>query len=286
MNHALFHGDLVNTSRIIYTPSDFAKISLFHIQEIGSLQATKPHTSKRENLSSYLFFIVNSGSGTLIYNNKLYDLKKGDCVFIDCRHLYSHTTSDDLWSLSWIHFDGPSIANIYQKYVERGGLPAFTPKSLYTYKELFTNLYDITLSSSYTKDMEINAKLAELFSLLMSDSWNPKEVQTDSKRTCMIKIKKYLEENYPKKITLDELAERYHINKYYLTRVFKEQFEMSIMDYLLTIRITEAKNLLRFTDKATKEIGLTCGIGDVYYFSRVFKKVEGITIREYRRQWQ
>lgn len=286
MSRALFHGDLVNTSRMIYTPSDFAKISLFHIQEIGSLQATKPHTSKRENLSSYLFFIVNSGSGTLIYNNKIYDLKKGDCVFIDCRHLYSHTTSDDLWNLSWIHFDGPSIANIYQKYIERGGLPAFAPKSLYTYKELFTNLYDITLSSSYTKDMEINAKLAELFSLLMSDSWNPKEVQTDSKRTSMIKIKKYLDENYQKKITLDELAERYHINKYYLTRVFKEQFEMSIMDYLLTIRITEAKNLLRFTDKATKEIGLTCGIGDVYYFSRVFKKVEGITIREYRRQWQ
>ena len=62
MNTALFHGDLVNTSRIIYTPSDFAKMSLFHIQEIGTLQATKPHTSKRENLASYLFFLFSSGS--------------------------------------------------------------------------------------------------------------------------------------------------------------------------------------------------------------------------------
>ena len=115
----------------IYTPSDFAKLSLFHIQEIGSLQATKPHTSKRENLSSYLFFIVNSGSGTLLYNNETYDLKMGDCVFIDCRHLYSHTTSDDLWSLSWIHFDGPSVANIYQKYMERGGLPALSLIHIY-----------------------------------------------------------------------------------------------------------------------------------------------------------
>lgn len=286
MNRALFHGDLVNTSRMIYTPSDFAKLSLFHIQEIGSLQATKPHTSKRENLSSYLFFIVNSGSGTLLYNNETYDLKMGDCVFIDCRHLYSHTTSDDLWSLSWIHFDGPSVANIYQKYMERGGLPAFTPSSLTSYKKLFRRLYDIALSSSYTRDMEINAKLADLFSLLMSDSWNPKNAQSGTKRTSMIEIKKYLDENYRKKITLDELAQRYHINKYYLTRVFKEQFEISIMDYLLTIRITEAKNMLRFTDKTAEEIGLLCGIGDVYYFSRVFKKVEGVTIREYRRQWR
>ena len=45
MENALFHGDLVNTSRIIYTASDFAKTSLLHIQEIGTLQATKPHTS-------------------------------------------------------------------------------------------------------------------------------------------------------------------------------------------------------------------------------------------------
>lgn len=56
MKHqALFHGDLVNTTRIIYTPSEFAKTSLLHVQEIGTLQAQKPHVSKREDLDSYLF---------------------------------------------------------------------------------------------------------------------------------------------------------------------------------------------------------------------------------------
>ena len=64
MDTSLFHGNLVTTSRILYTPSTFAKTSLLHLQEIGSLQAQKPHTSRRENLSSYLFFLVLSGYGT------------------------------------------------------------------------------------------------------------------------------------------------------------------------------------------------------------------------------
>ena len=93
MKHqALFHGDLVNTPRIIYTPSEFAKTSLLHVQEIGTLQAQKPHVSKREDLDSYLFFMVRSGSGELHYAHNTYPLGVGDCVFIDCRSAYFHET--------------------------------------------------------------------------------------------------------------------------------------------------------------------------------------------------
>lgn len=282
---ALFHGDLVNTSRIIYTPSDFAKLSLLHIQEIGSLQAKKPHISKRENLASFLFFMVLSGSGTLSYDGTKYPLSSGDCVFIDCRKPYSHSTSQDLWSLSWVHFNGPTVANIYQKYRERGGLSTFHPDNLSTYLSIFTDLYNIVSGSSYIRDMEINTGLSKLLSLLMADSWHPEDAQPGTKKTNLVEIRNYLDENYNKKIALDDLAERYFINKYYLTRIFKEQFGVTIMDYLLGVRITHAKNMLRFTDKSAEEIGISCAIGDVYYFSRVFKKVEGISVREYRKQW-
>lgn len=284
--NALFHGDLVNTSRIIYTPSDFAKLSLFHIQEIGSLQATKPHISKRENLASYLFFIVNSGSGTLSYDDSTYQLNAGDCVFIDCKKPYSHSTSEDLWHLCWVHFFGPTVANIYQKYIERGGTPVFHTKNLSSYLSVFTDLYNIASSSSYIRDMEINTGIAKLLSLLMADSWHPDRTPLVTKKSNLLEIKNYLDENYNKKIVLDDLAEHYFINKYYLTRIFKEQFGVSIMDYLLSVRITHAKNLLRFSNKSAEQIGLECGIGDVYYFSRVFKKVEGISIREYRKAWR
>ncbi|MDD6037468.1 MAG: AraC family transcriptional regulator [bacterium] len=284
---SLFQENIPNTSRIIYTPSDFAKLSLLHLQEIGSRQATEPHTNERENLASYLFFMVRSGSGTLIYDGVKYPLTSGDCVFIDCKLPYSHSTAaDDLWNLSWVHFNGPTAANIYQKYIQRGGLPAFRPQNFNGYLSIFYELYEIASKTSSTRDMELNTGISRLLALLMADSKHSEEAAPGTKKMNLTEIKHYLDENYNKKIALDDLAERYFINKYYLTRIFKEQFGMSINNYLLSVRITHAKNDLRFTDKSAEQIGIDCGIGEIYYFSRVFKKVEGMSVREYRRLWR
>lgn len=84
-------SDVVSSDRILYTPSRFARASLLHLQEIGTLKALKPHTSHRDNLSSFLFFIVLSGEGSLSYDEKHYNLITGDMVFIDCSKPYSHT---------------------------------------------------------------------------------------------------------------------------------------------------------------------------------------------------
>ena len=64
-----------------------------------------------------------------------------------------------------------------------------------------------------------------------------------------------------------------------------EQYGMSINAYLTSLRITHAKQLLRFTDKTVEEIGLECGLGALHYFSRVFKEVEGVAPSVYRSQW-
>lgn len=82
----------VQSSRILYTPSPFARSSLLHLQEVGSLTAIRPHTSKREKLQSYLCFMVEDGEGELVYEGKKYELRSGDVVFIDCRKAYSHST--------------------------------------------------------------------------------------------------------------------------------------------------------------------------------------------------
>ena len=77
---------------IIYTPSTFARSSLIHLQETGTLQATHPHKNERNGLSSCLFFTVLRGSGKLTYDGETYALHSGDCVFIDCKKPYSHET--------------------------------------------------------------------------------------------------------------------------------------------------------------------------------------------------
>ena len=75
------------------------------------------------------------------------------------------------------------------------------------------------------------------------------------------------------------------ISKFHLSRVFKEQFRVSIHTYVRNLRITKAKQMLRFTDKKLEDIGYQCGLGAPHYFSRIFRQVEGITPSEFREKW-
>ena len=277
---------IVTSNRILYTPSSFARTSLLHLQEIGELKAKKSHTSSRFNLQSYLFFTVVNGEGSLTYEKKEYKLSKGSCVFIDCYTPYSHTTNPaNLWILRWVHFNGPSMTSIYTKYCERGGRPVFTPDDSTPFLAVWENLFFTAGSADYMRDMKVNAALSELLVLIMAESWHPEDATSAKKKASVADVKAYLDRNYAEKITLDGLATHFYINKYYLTKVFKEQYGQSITAYLLNIRITKAKQLLRFSKKSIEEIGLEVGLGAPHYFSQTFKSVEGVPPSVYRKQW-
>ncbi|MBP7349803.1 MAG: helix-turn-helix domain-containing protein [Butyrivibrio sp.] len=286
MDTFLFHGNLVSANRILYTPSAFAKSSLIHLQEIGTLKAQKPHTSKRQNLSSYLFFIIISGSGTLTYDGISYPLCMGDCVFLDCHKPYSHTASPQLWQLKWIHFYGPNMSSIYDKYVERGGRAVFHPSSFSGYETILDRMYKIASSEDYLRDMRIYEQITSLLTFLMEESWHPENNgKVSLKRKNLQDVKDYLDRNFSEKIILDRLAEKFYINKFYLTRIFHDQFGITVTNYLLELRITHAKQQLRFTDLTIEEISRSCGFPDPNYFSRMFRKIEGTTPGKYRSSW-
>lgn len=147
-------------------------------------------------------------------------------------------------------------------------------------------IYRIANSSEYVKDMSIQEKLSSLLTLIMKESWHHETSRRNSpKKQNLVLIKEYLDEHYTEKIALDALSEQFFINKFYLTRVFKEQYGISINNYLYEKRITQAKQLLRFTDEPIESLCIRCGIDDANYFTRLFKKVEGVTPGNYRKTW-
>ena len=277
---------IVDSNRILYTPSAFAKDALLYLQEIGYLKAKEKHTSRRANLDSYLFFIVEEGSGVVTYGRKKYKVKAGDCVFLDCRKTYSHTTDEDnLWKLRWIHFNGTTAKSIYEKYLDRGGEVVFSPKELGIIINIHNSLLATAGADDYIRDMKINALIGELLVMIMEGSVVYDRPTTGKSRKDVEPIRDYLDEHFREKISLDELADKFFINKFYMTRIFKEQYGTSINSYITGLKITQAKELLRFSDDSLEMIGEKCGIGDANYFSRTFKKVEGISPREYRKIW-
>ena len=75
------------------------------------------------------------------------------------------------------------------------------------------------------------------------------------------------------------------MDKHYLARRFKAEYGTTVTQHIHHLRITQAKWMLRFTDKTVERIGLECGAGELTYFSRLFKKLEGVSPSEYRSLW-
>ena len=279
---------VASSDRILYTASSFARANLIHLQEIGETRALKAHTTRREGLNSYLFFLVISGSGTVKSNGKEYRLKQGDYAFIDCHNSYSQRSdTEHLWHLKWVHFYGPNMKGIYDKYLQRGGLPCFTTQHFAEYNSLLNELYDTAVSDLYIRDMKLFEKLSALLTFLMEESWNQSgsTPHPGFSRREMQPVKDFIDLHYREKMTLEELAERFYINKFYLTKVFKAQYGISINNYIQLLRITQAKQFLRFSQLSIEEIGQECGFSDANYFSRMFRRVEDVAPGEFRRMW-
>ncbi|MDO5540511.1 MAG: response regulator [Eubacteriales bacterium] len=92
----------------------------------------------------------------------------------------------------------------------------------------------------------------------------------------------YIQENYSKEISLDDVSREVNISPYYFSKMFKEEAGENFIEYLTRIRIERAKELMRNQEMSIKEIGILSGYGDPNYFSRIFKKQTGETPREYR----
>ncbi len=287
MNELSYFTDrAVRSDRVIYTPTIFAKDALVYLQEVGELTALKDHSSCRKDLNSLLFFVVKDGAGEVEYGGEVHQLTAGDCVWIDCRQPYCHRSSSDrLWTLEWVHFYGKSVEAVYEKYLERGGKNVFHTEKMTGYTHLLEAVQVMADSEDYIRDMRINEYLQKLLTLLMEETYRPVQESSSAKQENIQKVRDYLEAHYEERITLEGLAKQFYINKFYLTKLFKQTYGVTVNSYLMQIRITRAKQLLRFTDLSIELIGEKCGISDPNYFSRAFKKMEGLTPGRYRRMW-
>jgi two-component system, response regulator YesN len=98
----------------------------------------------------------------------------------------------------------------------------------------------------------------------------------------LVKAKDFMRKNYKRDITLEEVAEQVKVSSFYFSKLFKAETGMNYMDYLTYLRLEKAKEMLMEGVESIKTIGYEVGYNDPNYFSRVFKKVEGVTPSEYK----
>lgn len=105
----------------------------------------------------------------------------------------------------------------------------------------------------------------------------------DEKINATIKdAKAFIDKNYSRDITLEDVSREVFVSPYYLSKLFKDNTGSNYIEYITQKRIGAAKKLLKKENLSIKEICAKVGYGDPNYFSRLFKKVEGVTPTEYR----
>ncbi|MEC1714872.1 response regulator [Schinkia azotoformans] len=94
----------------------------------------------------------------------------------------------------------------------------------------------------------------------------------------------YIEKNFQKGVTLEEAAEFVHLSPFYLSKLFKKELKINFVNYVTERKIQKAKDLLESTDMPVLNIALELNYQEANYFSKVFKKIVGVTPTDYRKE--
>ena len=108
---------------------------------------------------------------------------------------------------------------------------------------------------------------------------------SQQKDRMIVSITKYLQNHLQEDVSLNVLAQEFHLNAQYISQLFKSEIGVGFLTYLTNIRIEHAKKLLLSTDDAISDISDQCGYNDYRVFNKVFKKKEGITPSQFRRDF-
>lgn len=107
--------------------------------------------------------------------------------------------------------------------------------------------------------------------------------QSTGKKYVVQQIMKYMEEHYPEKISLEHIATNMYLSSFYISKIFKSETGDTPINYLISLRMEKAKELLdKNPEETVQKVAAAVGYEDAYHFSKVFKKYYGISPLYYK----
>ena len=184
------------------------------------------------------------------------------------KHLRPIYRMEILPDIHFPHGRNAVLRSICAEIMESGAAPATSP-------------------SGECRELAVLGSLCSLFAYILRNrlyTAPPVTPAPKSDRIMLLKsVLEYIEQNYSSPITLSGLAGVVGMNPNYFCRVFREYTQQSPMDYVIFYRIEQAAELLTGTAQSITEVAMECGFNDYSYFIRTFKRLKGITPKQYRK---
>ena len=239
----------------------------------------------------YLFHFIFGGKGYLSSNDSagqthLYKLEANQ-GFLICPGQVNTYYADEKtpWEYAWLEFDGVKAL----EYMEMAGLgwdrPVYHLKKREEGALLKEELMAI-VDNPYRSSINQIGHLYLFFDALIRSSVNRKTmVQSGKMRDTYIKEAiSFIELNYGRAISVEDIADFCNINRSYLNRLFKESTGKTLQNFLMYYRMNRAAELLKVSELTVNEIGKRCGYQNQLHFSRAFKTIFGLSPMQWRKK--
>lgn len=260
----------------------------FRLFQCGWEQCAPLHSFGPFVRNHYLFHYVISGRGILDSNVKKgatrhYDLEAGQGFLISPGQINTYSADQaQPWKYVWLEFDGLRVT----EYLNEAGLsaaqPVYRPQSAGQAEQVRDIMLYIAGHSKASALCLIGQLCLFLDALIQSSSTRREPRETQLQDFYIQEAISYMELNYQRELTVEEIAGACQLNRSYFSKLFKEKKGCPPQEFLIRLRLSKAADLMRTTQISIGDISVSCGYPNQLHFSRAFKQRYGVSPREWR----
>lgn len=250
------------------------------LTDVGFFPSAAHHyRERREGIEEYIFLYCAEGSGIIYVEDRKFILHKEEafCIPRYKRHRY-YACEEDPWSILWVHLKGEDVAYfpLEECRVVHFQSQHATNRMMFLFELLFR-----VLDGNYTLGNFIY--ISQVLSLILAETYNREKKDTIQEQNRHVTdVVRYMYKHLGENLTLQKISEEFELSKSYLNAIFQKHTQHAPMDFYIHLKMKEACKLLRSTNLYIYEVGQRLGYQDQYYFSRIFRKVVGVSPKEYK----
>lgn len=280
--------ELDSVTQYFHTPSEEFLNSSMYITWAGHRYCSSEHSVGPRLLDTYKLVFVISGKGYLKSGSQqLKTLNQGDLFVLypkEKHHYYAD--SENPWELMWISFNGTLSDTLLKDVGFSKNSNVLNNILTHSIQRTVQTIINSLGDTADTHRLCATGQLFILFAYLKQlTEVKKKRSEEVSQNSSVWKAIRFIEQNYYLDIDVDMLCEHVNYSRSYLSRSFRSETGMTIPEYITRIRIQNAVTLLKTSKMSIKEVAISVGMKDSFYFSKVFKKMIGETPREFRKRY-
>ena len=251
-------------------------------------QSHLPHVHEKE----LELFYVHAGTGQYMVDNRLYPIREGDIVICNAGVLHGEEPS----LVRQIHSYSVAMTGVQMEGLLQNCLIDYKTNPVVSCGQLAVHvgqlmqlLYLLSADTAHLGNVCGSLAYSMLLltqALLNSRARNEAIDEMEQPSVLAHRVRQYLDEHHSEQITLRAAAERLHISEYYLAHVFKQEFGIPPMQYVMKRRIGEAQELLMNTELPVAEVADRLGYSSVCHFNAMFKKNVGMPPGKFRQSFR